>query len=117
MNLTRHKLNIMAPDGASWSGLWRKAKRAYYKKHEKKCAVCSGKKAVQLHHKKPRHLFPKLALDEDNCNFFAAAIKVNSGDATPCGPKARSVVVISPLCANIEYEDIPVTLPNLTSAP
>lgn len=64
--LTRHKLNIMAPDGASWNGKWRKAKRKFYKKNEKKCAVCSGRKSVQLHHKKPRHLFPELALDENN---------------------------------------------------
>lgn len=66
MNVTRHILNITAPDGATWSGKWQKAKRKYYKKHEKKCAVCSSKKKIQLHHKLPRHLFPELALDERN---------------------------------------------------
>ena len=66
MELTRHKLNIMAPDGASWSGLWQKAKRAYYKKYGKFCRCCGLRKKIQLHHKLPRHLFPKLALDEDN---------------------------------------------------
>ena len=66
MNLTRHKLNIMAPDGASWSGKWRKAKRKYYKKHGKVCKCCGSKKNVELHHKLPRHLFPELALDEKN---------------------------------------------------
>ena len=69
MSLTRHILNIKAPDGASWSGKWRKAKRAYYKKYGKVCKCCGASKKkdkIELHHKLPRHLFPELALAEDN---------------------------------------------------
>ena len=66
MSFKRHYLNLIAKDGASWSGKWQRAKRKYYKTHEKKCACCGTKKKIELHHKKPRHSFPELALVEGN---------------------------------------------------
>lgn len=31
------------------------------------CAACGGTRRLQVHHKRPYHLFPELELVEDNC--------------------------------------------------
>ena len=64
--LQRHYLNLTAKDGASLNWSWQKCKRLFYKKVPKVCACCGSKKKVELHHKKPRHLFPELALEHTN---------------------------------------------------
>ena len=60
--LQRLYLNLVAPDGASFNGSWQRCRRAFLKQVGRKCVCCSSKKKIQVHHKKPRHLFPELAL-------------------------------------------------------
>ena len=60
--LTRHYLNLTAKDGASLNWSWQKCKREFFKTIPKECACCGNKKKIHVHHKKPRHLFPELAL-------------------------------------------------------
>ncbi len=60
--LKRHYLNLTAKDGASFNWSWQKCKREFYKLVPKQCACCGNNKKIQVHHKKPRHLFPHLAL-------------------------------------------------------
>ena len=58
--LMRWRLNVLAtPRG------WAAARRAHLKKHPA-CGACGSLKKVEVHHKKPRHLFPALALDPNN---------------------------------------------------
>jgi len=64
--LQRLYLNLVAPDGASFNGSWQRCRRAFLKKVGKQCACCGSTKNIEVHHKKPRHLFPKLTLDWDN---------------------------------------------------
>ncbi len=64
--LKRHYLNLTAKDGASLNCSWQKCKREFFKIVPKECVCCGSKKKVELHHKKPRHLFPELALDHKN---------------------------------------------------
>jgi len=64
--IKRHYLNIIAKDGASWSGKWRKCKKEYYKTHVKICMCCNYEKKTELHHIKPRHIYPELALLHTN---------------------------------------------------
>lgn len=47
---------------------WSKLRKKYLKKHPK-CAACY-RKATQVHHKKPFHLYPELELDENNLIGF-----------------------------------------------
>ena len=65
-NLTRHYLNLKAPDNASLNWSWQKCRRKFLRKVGKKCACCGSVKGIEVHHIKPRHLFPKLALVENN---------------------------------------------------
>ena len=44
---------------------WPRVREKYIKKFPN-CAVCNGDKNVEVHHKKPFHLFPDLELDENN---------------------------------------------------
>jgi len=60
--LQRHYLNLTAKDGASLNWSWQRCKKEFFKIVPKECACCGGKKKIQVHHIKPRHLFPQLAL-------------------------------------------------------
>ena len=60
--LQRLYLNLTAKDGASLNCSWQKCKREFFKIVRKECVCCNSKKKIQVHHKKPRHLFPELAL-------------------------------------------------------
>ncbi len=51
--------------GKKRSSKWRKVRNAYKKKNPK-CALCKGKVKVEIHHKKPFHLFPELELVKNN---------------------------------------------------
>lgn len=64
--LKRHYLNLTAKDGASLNWGWQRCKREFFRKVPKECACCGSKKKIEVHHKKPRHLFPKLALVQKN---------------------------------------------------
>lgn len=43
---------------------WRSVRKSFAKANPK-CAVC-GDNDIEIHHKKPYHLFPELELDENN---------------------------------------------------
>lgn len=64
--IKRHYLNLTAKDGASLNWGWQRCKREFYKVVPRECACCGSKKKIEVHHKKPRHLFPKLALVPSN---------------------------------------------------
>ena len=64
--LKRHYLNLTAKDGASLFWGWQRCKREFYKVVPKECACCGNKKKIHVHHIKPRHLFPLLALVLNN---------------------------------------------------
>lgn len=51
--------------GATRSKEWPKVRREHLKKFPT-CAVCGGKKKIQVHHVKPFHLHPQLELDPNN---------------------------------------------------
>jgi len=44
---------------------WDACRDAYLKKHPV-CEACGSKKRLQVHHRKPFHLFPELELEESN---------------------------------------------------
>lgn len=60
--LQRLYLNLTARDGASLNWSWQTCRRRFLKKVGKICVCCDSRKKIQVHHKKPRHLFPELAL-------------------------------------------------------
>ncbi len=64
--IKRHYLNLTAKDGASFNWKWQRTRREFLRKVGKKCACCGGTKKIEVHHMKPRHLFPELALVENN---------------------------------------------------
>lgn len=47
------------------SSLWNSVKNQFLKENNR-CAVCGSKKRLNVHHKKPFHLYPELELDSDN---------------------------------------------------
>lgn len=51
--------------GKERSSLWPKVRREYLKYHNT-CAVCGGKKKLNVHHIKPFHIFPKDELNIKN---------------------------------------------------
>ena len=51
--------------GAARSSQWPKVRAAYLADHPV-CAVCGSMKNLNVHHKKPFHLFPALELDPTN---------------------------------------------------
>lgn len=53
------------PKGTERSNQWPKVRKAYLSKNPG-CAVCGGKKKVEVHHKKPFHTHPELELDPNN---------------------------------------------------
>ena len=60
--IQRHYLNLTAKDGASLNWSWQTCKREFFKLIPKECFCCGSKKKIQVHHVKPRHLFPELTL-------------------------------------------------------
>ena len=65
-DILRHYLNLTAPDGASLNWSWQRCRKAFLHKVGKQCVACGSKKAVQVHHAQPRHLFPERAVDQTN---------------------------------------------------
>jgi 5-methylcytosine-specific restriction enzyme A len=59
------RLTGKAPSGAKRSSKWPALRKSFIKKNPK-CAVCGGRKNVEVHHKKPFHSHPELELDETN---------------------------------------------------
>lgn len=53
------------PKGSKRSDHWPKVRRQHLNANPV-CAVCGGKKKLEVHHIKPFHLFPKLELDPTN---------------------------------------------------
>jgi 5-methylcytosine-specific restriction endonuclease McrA len=55
------------------SGKWPRVRKQHLKEHSA-CAVCGGKKDVEVHHVRPFHKSPKLELDPANlitlCNHL-----------------------------------------------
>ena len=47
------------------SSLWGGVKK-HFLKDNPECAVCGSKKRLNVHHKKPFHLYPELELDPNN---------------------------------------------------
>lgn len=66
MSLTRHYLNLKAPDGKSMNFSWQKCRREFLKIVGKQCVLCGYEKHIHVHHVQPRHLFPELAVDHTN---------------------------------------------------
>ena len=60
--LKRLYLNLRAADGASLNWSWQSCRRAFLRQVGKECVCCRSKKKIEVHHKKPRHLFPELTL-------------------------------------------------------
>ena len=54
-----------AATGVQRSGKWPKVEKAHLKAHPA-CAVCGGKKALNVHHCLPYHLYPNKELDRRN---------------------------------------------------
>lgn len=61
----RDLLQGKRPTDVKRSPQWPTVRNHYIKKFPT-CAVCGGNKKVEVHHKKPFHLFPELELVEDN---------------------------------------------------
>ncbi len=77
--LKRHYLNLTAKDGASLNWSWQKCKREFFKIVPKECACCGSKKKIHVHHIKPRHLFPWLALVLSNLIALCARCHFSIG--------------------------------------
>src|SRR3990167_7286052 len=58
--------------GAKRSSEWPKT-RAKHLKKEPVCAICSKNDELNVHHKKPFHLFPELELEESNLTTLCEA--------------------------------------------
>ena len=77
--IERHYLNLTAKDGASLNWDWQRCKHEFFKIVPKECACCDGKKHIHVHHKKPRHLFPQLALVLSNLIALCADCHLRIG--------------------------------------
>lgn len=53
------------PCGVKRSSQWPKVRAEYLKEHPT-CECCGGKKGIEIHHKKPFHLWPELELKKEN---------------------------------------------------
>lgn len=53
------------PFGKKRSPKWRTVRKNFLKTHGE-CAVCGGKKKLEVHHIKPFHAHPELELEESN---------------------------------------------------
>ena len=78
-SVQRLYLNLTAKDGASLNWSWQKCKKEFFKVVPKECACCGGKKKIHVHHKKPRHLFPQLALVLSNLIALCADCHLRIG--------------------------------------
>jgi len=63
---------------------WDEVQHAYVKEHPS-CAACGGSTRLQVHHRKPFHLFPALELDPSNLiglcmGAFECHIRIGHGD-------------------------------------
>ena len=66
MKLINDNSNDKAGKGeAPRSDKWPKARKEWLQGHPA-CAVCDGRKKLEVHHKKPFHLHPDLELDPSN---------------------------------------------------
>ena len=63
--LVRHLESEKAPKGAKRSTKWPAARKAFLKLNPA-CAMCGGKKKLEVHHIRPFHLHPELELDQTN---------------------------------------------------
>lgn len=60
------KLTGRVPEGAPMrSTEWPRVRKAYLIKHPL-CALCGGNKKLEVHHRRPFHLHPKLELEPSN---------------------------------------------------
>lgn len=59
------KINGKVPKGSKRSGKWAAVRREYLQTNNR-CAACGYHKKLQVHHKKPFHLYPELELDSTN---------------------------------------------------
>jgi hypothetical protein len=59
--------------GQERSSQWPKLRREFIK--DKKCAVCGGNKRLEVHHKKPFHIYPESELDPENLIVLCEAKK------------------------------------------
>ena len=53
------------PCGVKRSSVWPRIRAEYLKEHPV-CECCGGDKSLEIHHKKPFHLWPELELTKDN---------------------------------------------------
>jgi hypothetical protein len=51
--------------GGKRSPLWKKVRKDFLKQH-RTCVICGSKTGLQVHHKKPFHLYPEFELDPTN---------------------------------------------------
>lgn len=62
---------------------WPATRRRYLINHNS-CEACGGTKLLQVHHKKPFHLFPELELDQTNlitlCQWNLCHLYLGHGD-------------------------------------
>lgn len=68
--------DILAFLGRSRSSLWPALRKRLIEEHPF-CAVCGGQDFLEVHHKKPFHLWPELELDPDNCCVLCDAPGLN----------------------------------------
>jgi 5-methylcytosine-specific restriction protein A len=61
----RDKAVGKVPSGSKRSSKWPKVRKAFIEKNGA-CAVCGGKKHLEIHHKSPFHKHPELELDPSN---------------------------------------------------
>lgn len=66
--MLRHLLDRIkgtVPAGTKRSNQWPKVREEFLKLHPS-CALCGGKKKLEVHHKQPFHMKPALELDTTN---------------------------------------------------
>ena len=78
-DIQRCYLNLTAKDGASLNWGWQRCKREFFKVVPKECACCSNKKKIHVHHIKPRHCYPALALVMSNLIALCADCHLRIG--------------------------------------
>jgi len=71
LKLLKHAHNILRSKFRDWglhksrSPHWRTIEKEFLSEHPK-CAICGSKTRLNVHHKKPFHLFPQLELEKSN---------------------------------------------------
>ena len=61
----KDRIQGKAPKGTRRSNKWRKV-RAQFLKDNPRCAICSSKLLIEVHHCIPFHIAPDIELDTDN---------------------------------------------------